>query len=87
MLKSRLVKPTLFLVVSILIFVYMLFEWIAAGGTAEGWVYRMVNLLLPVAIGMLITDLLLKYFVRSLKAIWIVEALLFLGVIYYWIVS
>lgn len=87
MLKSRLVKPTLFLVVSILIFVYMLFEWIASGRTVEGWVYRMVNLLLPVAIGMLITDLLLKYFVRSLKAIWIVELLLLLGVIYYWIVS
>ncbi len=87
MLKSRLVKPTLFLVVSILIFVYMLFEWIASGRTVEGWVYRMVNLLLPVAIGMLIADLLLKYFVRSLKAIWIVEVLLLLGVIYYWIVS
>lgn len=87
MLKSRLVKPTLFLVVSILIFVYMLFEWIASGRTVEGWVYRMVNLLLPVAIGMLIADLLLKYFVRSLKAIWIVELLLLLGVIYYWIVS
>ena len=87
MLKSRLVKPTLFFVVSILVFVYMLFEWIASGQTVEGWVYRMVNLLLPVAIGMLITDLLLKYFVKSLKAILIVEALLLLVVIYYWIIS
>ena len=87
MLKSRLVKPTLFFVVSILIILYIFFEWIAAGRMVEGWVYRMVNLLLPVAIGMLISDILLKYFVKSLKTILIVEALLFLGVIYYWIVS
>ena len=87
MLKSRLLKPTLFLMISILIILYIFFEWIAAGGTVEGWVYRMVNLLLPVAIGMLITDLLLKYIVKSLKIILIVEALLFLGVIYYWIIS
>ena len=87
MLKSRLVKPTLFFVVSILIILYIFFEWIAAGRTVEGWVYRMVNLLLPVAIGMLISDILLKYFVKSLKTILIVEGLLFLGVIYYWIVS
>ena len=87
MLKSRLLKPTLFLMISILIILYIFFEWIVAGGTVEGWVYRMVNLLLPVAIGMLITDLLLKYFVKSLKTILIVEALLFLGVIYYWIIS
>ena len=87
MLKSRLLKPTLFLMISILIILYIFFEWIVAGGTVEGWVYRMVNLLLPVAIGMLITDLLLKYIVKSLKIILIVEALLFLGVIYYWIIS
>ena len=84
---SRLLKPTLFFVISFLLFLYMLFELIASGGTVEGWVYRMVNLLLPVAVGMLITDVLLKYFVKSLKIIWIVEALLLLGVIYYWIVS
>lgn len=68
-------------------FLYMLFEWIAAGGLVEGWLYRMVNLLLPVSIAMLITDIVMKYFVNSFKVIWIMESIIFLGVIYYWIIS
>ena len=87
MTKNRLAKPSLFFVVSLLIVLYILFEWIAAGGHVEGWVYRMVNLMLPVAISMLVIDLLLKYFLRSLRVIWLVEAVLSLGIIYYWIVS
>lgn len=65
----------------------MLFEWIVGGGRVEGWLYRMLNLLLPVAISMLVLDILLKYFLRSLRVIWLVEAVLSLGIIYYWIVS
>ena len=87
MTKSWLAKPTLFFVVSILMFLYILFEWIAGGGAVEGWLYRMVNLLLPVAITMLVVDLLLKYLLRSLRVIWLIEAMLSLGLIYYWIVS
>ena len=87
MTKSWLAKPTLFFVVSILMFLYILFEWIAGVGAVEGWLYRMVNLLLPVAITMLVVDLLLKYLLRSLRVIWLIEAMLSLGLIYYWIVS
>ena len=87
MIKSRLAKPTLFFVVSILMLLYILFTWIAAGGVVEGWLYRMLHMLLPVAIIMLAIDLLLKYFLRSLRVILLVEGLLSLGIIYYWIVS
>ncbi len=66
---------------------YLLFEWILNGFVVEGWVYRMKNLLLPVAIFMLASDLLLKYFIRSIKWIWLAELTLSLAIIYYWIVT
>ncbi len=86
MKKQRLLKPTLFLLVSIPMMLLALFEWITSGGEAEGWGAMTLFLLLPFAAIMLVSDVLLKIFVKSLLAIWIVEGILSLGLLYYWIV-
>ena len=86
MSKNHLLKPTLFFVLSVILLLYVLFE-IISSGEVEGWAYRMTKLLLPVALFMLVSDVLLKFFLSSVRRIWIIEGILSLGVIYYWIVS
>lgn|GEM_PF-3536541 len=86
MVKNRLYKPTLFFVLSLLLLLYLLLQWVTNGFLWEGWGYRVKNLFLPVVAFMVACDVLLKWFIQSLQTIWIIEFVVLLGIIYYWIV-
>ncbi len=85
--KKHLLKPTPFFILSLLGILYLLFELITSGFVVEGWVYRIKNLLLPVILFMIAADVLLKYFIKKTRRILVIELILLLGVIYYWIVT
>ena len=87
MQKKTLLNPTPFLIFSVPAVLYVLFELVSSSFVIEGWVYRMVNFLLPVALIMIVADVLLKYLITKTAQIWIVELILSLGFVYYWIVT
>ena len=86
-MHKRFLRPTPFFILSILALLYLLGELISSGGAADGWLFRISKMVLPLVLFMVIADLLLKHFLNRFWPIVAIELFLLLGLVYYWVVS
>ncbi len=88
MIKKWYSRPTPFVILSVIVTIVLLFGLLAERGGTDGWRYLFIHSLLPALIIMLAIDLLLKWVIKkATKWIWIIEAILTLGFVYWWIVT
>ena len=87
MLKKRLLRTTPFFIFYLLGMLWIMYELIFERGGAEGWAELAIYSILPLIVLLIIVDVVLKLLIKtSLVWIWVLEAFLSLGLVYYWIV-
>jgi hypothetical protein len=88
MIKRWYSSPTPFVILSVIVIIILLYGLIAEREGTEGWRYLAIHTLLPALILMIVIDLLLKWTIRkATKWIWLIEAILILGFVYWWVVT
>ena len=87
MIRKWIVRTTPFVILSLICTVVLLYELIIERDGPAEWRDSLLFKLLFFLVAIILTDVVLKYFIKTRNYwIWIIEAFLCLGFIYYWIV-
>ena len=80
-------RITPFVIICSLAVMGMLFFLLAERDSPAEVRYKYLVLLLPIILGMVVVDLVLRYIIKQKLWLWVIEIVLLFTVIYYWIVS
>ena len=86
MIKKWFARTSPFVLLSVISAFLLLYQLIFAGGAKE-WRHPLLAELLFLVVLFVVIDIVLKQFIQKNYWLWIIELLLCLGLIYYWIVT
>ncbi len=87
MFKKWLVRTSPFVILSLFAAAVLLYELVLEPGVPEGLRYPLLLKLLFFIIIIVITDFILKHLISRNYLLWIIEILMSLSLLYYWIVT